>query len=467
MLGTTTVSLNNSTINPAIPVFIEHFDLSPVLATWIMAAFMASMSITMPLTNYLSQKLGRKCLYLTAIGIFFIGSVVGAWAESIETILTARTIQGVASGLMIPLSLALIYSVYPKSKRGRITGVWGAAVMLSPAVGPLIGGLIIETFSWPALFLINLPFAFAALIIGVVVLPKSEEAKCLPFDSIGYLLIAFGMAILLFATGQIRSLEDVQQVDNILLIGTGIILLAGFVIWSLKHPYPLLNLRLFKITGYRYSTIIAVAQAIGMFETLLLLPLMVQIVLGFSPIITGLLLLTTAVCASTMGHVAGKKLDKNGPQRVVAIGLLICGSATIGLGLIQVNSPLWLLFLLTALRGAGVGLSYIPVTTAGINTLPETMVTQGAVMNNISRRLCSSLMLVLGAVWLELNLSENSLNVTEQYASAISDLFILTGSLILATLPLAIRFPKSSDINQLTSLSLNNPLIPCKEENNQ
>lgn len=471
ILGTTTVSLNNSTINPAIPVFIERFDLSPMLATWIMAAFMTSMGITMPLTHYLSQKLGRKCLYLTGIGIFLVGSVIGAGANSIEAILTARVIQGIASGLIIPLSLALIYAVYPKSERGRITGIWGAAVMLSPAVGPLIGSLIIETFSWPALFLINLPFTFLALVVGIVALPKAKQENSSPFDGVGYLLISFGIGILLFATGQIRSLEDVKQLNNLLLMCVGISLLIGFVIWSLKHPNPLFDLTLFSITGYRYSTIIAVAQAIAMFETLFLLPLLIQMVLGLSPIVTGLLLLTTAVCASLAGQFAGKQLDKNGPQCVVTCGLLIGGGATLGLGLIPINSPLWLLYLVCALRGIGVGLSYIPITTAGINTLPDTMVTQGSVMNNISRRLCSSLMLALGAIWLELSLNQTGVSLSEQYASAISNLFLVTGSLILITFPLALFFPKEQEsfpkehgIRPLSPLSINHQPLSNKED---
>ena len=442
ILGTTTVSLNNSTINPAIPVFIEHFGLSPMLATWIMAAFMTSMGITMPLTHYLSQKLGRKCLYLIGIGIFFVGSIMGAWATTINEVLIARVIQGVASGLIIPLSLALIYAVYPKSERGRITGIWGAMVMLSPAVGPLIGSLIIELTSWPALFLINLPFALVAFVLGLIVLPSTQRKSDIPFDGIGYLLIAFGLGILLFATGQMRSWEDIQQPDNLLLAMIGISLLIGFVLWSLKHSNPLLDLTLFLIKGYRYSTIIAVTQAIGMFETLFLLPLLVQMVIGLSPIVTGLLLLITAICASLAGQFAGNQLDKHGPQTVVSCGLLLCGGATLGLGFIPFNSPVWLLYLVCALRGIGIGLSYIPITTSGMNSLPDDMVTQGSVMNNISRRLSSSLMLVLGAIWLELNLNPNSVTPSAHYVAAISDLFFITGLLILITIPLALFYPK-------------------------
>lgn len=127
LLGTLTVSLNNSSLNPALPAFIAAFSLGPVSASWIVAAFMASMGLTMPLTGYLSQRLGRKPLYLVALALFVAGSLVGALATSIGGVIAARVVQGIASGLMIPLALAIIFSMYAKEERGRVTGWWAAA----------------------------------------------------------------------------------------------------------------------------------------------------------------------------------------------------------------------------------------------------------------------------------------------------------------------------------------------------
>lgn len=135
LLGTTTVSLNNSTLNPALPAFIEVFHIGPLLATWIVAAFMVSMGMTMPLTGYLGHRLGNKPLYLLGVALFISGSLLGMLADSISQVIAARTVQGIASGLMIPLSLTLIFSVYPKQERGGITGIWGAIVMLAQRWG--------------------------------------------------------------------------------------------------------------------------------------------------------------------------------------------------------------------------------------------------------------------------------------------------------------------------------------------
>ncbi|MGF1910940.1 DHA2 family efflux MFS transporter permease subunit [Vibrio kasasachensis] len=443
MLGTTTVSLNNSTINPAIPVFVEDFDLSPVLATWIMVTFMATMGITMPLTNYLSQLWNRKYVYITGACLFFIGSAIGMYAQSIQQLLIARGIQGIASGLMIPLSLAIIFSVYPKNQRGRVTGIWGAAVMLAPAFGPLIGSLMLTFYSWHSLFIINLPFALITIALGVKVLPSSRRSTDLSFDGVGYTLIALALAITLVTTGQLKNAEARQDLFTFVQLAIGIACLVAFVFWSLKRESPLLNIRLFNNRGYRSSVVITVAQAIGMFECLFLLPILIQSVLGYSPIITGMMLLVTALSASLSSHWGGKQLDQQGPNRIVSLGLLINGMSTIGIGFVTTANPIWVLALLSCLRGTGLGLSYIPITTAGISTLPDSMITQGAVMNNISRRLCASITLLLGAIWLEINTSASHTNI--EYASAISDVFIAVGLLTITVVPLAWCFPTKED----------------------
>lgn len=447
ILGTTTVSLNNSTVNPAIPIFIKDFDIGPVLATWIMVSFMASMGVTMPLTNYLSQRCGRRRLYLTGLIIFIVGSLIGTYATSIEGVLIARTIQGIASGLMIPLSLAIIYSQYPKEERGRVTGIWGAAVMLSPAIGPLFGSLILEYFDWQALFLINIPFAFMAFMLGLRALPVSVSEQNPPFDFIGYALISIGISLLLISTGQLQSIAALSNVVNLIMLTCALLCLMCFCLHSFNTANPLLNLKLFALKGYRNSVIIAVAQAIGMFESLFLLPLLVQIVLGYSPMLTGFLLLFTAIFASIFAQIGGRILDKQGPRLIVSCGLILTSSATLGFGFVSHMTPIWWLFFLAIFRGVGIGLSYIPITTAGINTLPDNMVTQGSVMNNISRRLYSSLALVIGALWLEHSLSTTSVDHSSQYDNAISDVFIATSILVISTLPWAWRFPKNNTLS--------------------
>nr|WP_274388886.1 DHA2 family efflux MFS transporter permease subunit [Pseudomonas chlororaphis] len=445
MLGTMTVSLNNSSLNPALPAFMQAFAIGPLMATWIVAAFMTSMGMTMPLTSFLSQRLGRRRLYLWGVALFIGGSLLGALADSIALVIAARVVQGIASGLMIPLSLAIIFAVYAKDERGRVTGLWGAAVMLAPAVGPLCGSLLLEWFSWRSLFLMNVPIGVVALLMGLAVLPASEPAERKPFDLAGYLLIASGIGLLMIAISRLHHAAALANPMNLGMLLVALLCLVAFVRLELRREAPLLNLRIFALRGYRLSVIIAVVQSVGMFECLVLLPLLVQTVLGYSAIWTGLALLCTAVFASLFGRMGGSALDRHGPRRVVSIGLLLTGLSTLALGLLPANAAIGLVFALMMLRGAGLGLSYMPVTTAGLNALPEPMVTQGAAMNNISRRLVSSLGIVIASLWLEFRLIDGGVQAQAGMSSAISEVFVATGLLILLALPCAWRFPLSDE----------------------
>lgn len=453
MLGTLTVSLNNSSLNPALPAFMAAFAIGPLMATWIVAGFMTAMGMTMPLTSFLSQRLGRKRLYLWGVALFIGSSLMGAVADSIVMVIAARVVQGIASGLMIPLSLAIIFSVYAKDERGRVTGLWSAVVMLAPAVGPLCGSLLLEWFSWRSLFLMNVPIGLVALILGVGVLPVSEPPQRKPFDFAGYLLIASGIGLLMVATSRLHHADGLLDPLNLAMLTAGVLCLIAFVRVELSRSEPLLNLRIFNLRGYRLSVIIAVVQSVGMFECLVLVPLLVQMVLGHSAIWTGLALLCTAGFASLFGQMGGKLLDRHGPRTVVSAGMLLTGVSTLALGMLTPQASIATVFVLMMVRGAGLGLSYMPVTTAGLNALPEPMVTQGAAMNNISRRLVSSLAIVIASLWLEMRLGAEAGSALRT-SGAVSEVFIATGVLILLALPCAWRFPMPERAASVPSAAL-------------
>ncbi|MDR6178267.1 EmrB/QacA subfamily drug resistance transporter [Pseudomonas sp. SORGH_AS 211] len=449
LLGTVTVSLANTALNPALPAFIAAFDLGPLLASWIVAGFMVAMGITMPLTGFLAERLGRRRLYRLGLLAFIAGSALGALADSIAGVLLARMVQGVASGLMIPLALGIIFSVYPREERGRVTGWWGGAVMLAPAVGPLCGSLLLEVFDWRALFLLNVPVGLLALAMGQVVLPADGPREHRPFDLAGYLLIASGLGLLLVTLGRLRELTALGEPLNLLALAAGFLCLQAFVRLQLRRSHPLLPLRLFALRGYRASVIIAVVQAVGMFECLVLLPLLIQLVLGHSALWTGLALLCTALAAALFGQVGGRLLDRRGPRGVIATGLALSGLATLALGVVGSHAGLAWICALMVLRGIGLGLSYMPATTAGLNTLPDAQVTQGAAMNNIARRLVSSVAVVAASLWLELRLGGAAGWGPRQAATgvAIQDAFIATGLFILLALPWAWRFPAAQSLS--------------------
>ncbi|WP_020407118.1 MDR family MFS transporter [Hahella ganghwensis] len=447
LLGTFTVSFNNSALNPAVPVFMESFDIGAITASWIITGFMISMGMTMPLTAYLSHRYSKRSVYLAGLALFIAGSCTGTLATDMPWIVTARVLQGIAGGLMIPLSLALIFEVYPIEQRGRITGIWGTAVMLAPAVGPALGGLLLQFFSWQVLFAMNIPVGILGLVIGFTCLPADEKREPRQFDWPGFLLVTLGVGIMLTVLSRFRDQTALADPLNIGLLMVAGVCLIQFIRVELTKQHPLLNLRIFAIPSYSLSVVIAVVHAVGMFSCIMVLPLLMQTVLGYGPAWTGLALLATAVFASAFVNVGGKTLDTKGPRGIVSIGLLITALATMAFGWIGISTSLWVIILLMAARGIGIGLSYMPVTTAGLNAIPENLVAQGSAMNNILRRVIASIAIVTASIYFEIrsaHLTFSGISTSQSGLTAINEIFLTVGLLLLLAMPLALLLPKSA-----------------------
>ncbi|HVK95068.1 MAG TPA: DHA2 family efflux MFS transporter permease subunit [Noviherbaspirillum sp.] len=445
LLGTLAVSLNNTALNPAIPEFMAVFGIGAVPASWIITGFMLSMGMTMPVTAYLSHRFGKRTVYLCGLALFIGGSCIGALAPAMPWVIAARIVQGVAGGLMIPLSLALIFEVYPKGERGKITGVWGMAVMLAPAVGPVVGGLLVQFFDWHALFVMNIPTGVIGGVIGMYCLPAPSDNKPQRFDWPGFVLVTLGVGTLLVTLSRLADKAALTDPVNIALLIAALACLALFVRVELGKAQPLLNLRIFAIRSYGLSVVVVVAQSVGMFGCIVLLPLLMQSVLGYGATWTGLALFATAVCSGMFAKLGGTLLDTQGPRAVVTAGLLFSAVSTIAFGFINDQSALWMIFVLMMARGVGLGLSYIPVTTAGLNAIPEQLVTEGAAMNNILRRVSASVAIVLVSLYFEIRrtqLGSEGVAAASASVTAINELFIAIGLLILFTLPLALLLPR-------------------------
>ncbi|WP_163528505.1 MDR family MFS transporter [Halobacillus ihumii] len=401
LFGTFTVILNNSMLNPTLPRFIEIFNSNAVTVGWILTIFMVSMGMTMPLTGYFGDRFGKKKVYVTGLCIFIVGSLCGVFSQSLGMIIFSRAIQGMAGGLMMPIAMALIFNSFPREERGLAVGVYGVAAMVAPAVGPTVGGLIIQFLDWPWLFVFNIPFGLIGLILSMKFLEPTETNPEKRFDYIGFIMITAGIGSILYALGRGRSVETLGDPLNIVLIAGGLLAIVGFVFYENRQRDPLLNLSVFKVPTYTFSIVVTSSASIGLFSGIFLLPLLIQNVYGLSEVMTGLLFLPAAVASGLFMSIGGRLLDKKGPKYVVPPGLAIMAGATFGLGMLQLSTPFWLILVLNTIRGLGMGMGNMPATTSGMNAIPESLVAQGSAMNNIIRQISSSLSIVFFSIYYE------------------------------------------------------------------
>ena len=447
LLGTFTVSLNNSALNLAVADLMATFDAPATDASWVVTLFMIAMGMTMPLTGYLADRVGRKRIYLLGLWGFLAGSALGALAQSLAGIILARGLQGVAAGLMIPLSLSLIFSAYPSDQRGRASGIWGFAVMIAPAIGPSVGGLLLEISHWRALFLMNMPFALLGLLCGYRYLPTEPANRRRRFDLEGFAWITLGMGAVLFSLSRVDTLTDLSHAKTLLPLAIGLLALVRFVRVERRADTPLLDLALFAHRGYRLSVALACLQSIILFGCILLVPLWMQNALGFGPLTTGLVFLATALAAAVCSPLAGRLIDRYPPQWCIGAGLMITMASLTGLATLTQATPVWLIAAWMGLRGLGLGCAYLPSTTVGMKALPEHQVAQASAMNNMARRLVSSLGIVALSLYHDMAVKAalaRGIPYTEASASALHHAFLGLAAIAVCCLPLAWRLGRAS-----------------------
>lgn len=440
LFGTFTVILNNSMLNPTLPTFMEMFNVDAVSVSWILTIYMVATGMTMPLTGFLGDRYGKKRTYIIGLIIFMFGSLGSALSPTLALIIFFRAIQGMAGGLMMPIAMALIFEAFPRDERGLAVGIYGVAAMIAPAIGPTIGGIIIEFFTWPYLFLFNIPFALLGVIFSLKYLKPTERTPHLKFDYIGFILITIGIGSILYALGRGSTLELLlSPISAILLIG-GTVFVIAFVFYERTVEQPLLDLSIFKVPTYSISILITATASIGLFSGIFLLPLLIQQVYGLGEVQTGFLFLPAALMSGIFMTIGGRILDKRGPKLVIPIGLAILGGFSLLLGFNKLSTSFWVILVINMIRSAGLGMSNMPATTAGMNSIPDEKVAEGSAMNNIIRQVTASFGIVFFSIYYEVRraqlfaLGEHA-TIQESTLQAINEAFLISGIFILIVAP--------------------------------
>ncbi|WP_188207157.1 DHA2 family efflux MFS transporter permease subunit [Alkalibacillus aidingensis] len=449
LFGTFTVILNNSMLNPVLPEFMYIFDSDAVGVSWILTIFMIAMGMTMPLTGYLGDRFGKKSVYIIGLCLFMTGSILGALSQTLSMVIIARAIQGIAGGLMMPNAMALIFNAFPKNERGFAVGIYGISVMIAPAIGPTIGGIIAEGFNWVFLFLVNIPFALLSLMFSIKYLKPTQANPDLKFDFIGFIMVTIGVGSVLYVLGQGREIDAFMNFNNAVIFLVGFTMILVFIRYELKKEQPLLNLRIFKIKTYRYSILVTSAASIGLFSALFLLPYLIQEAFEMGMVATGLVFLPSALASGLFMSIGGKLLDKKGPKVVIPTGLALLSAASLAFGFVELTTAFWVIIVINIVHGLGLGFGNMPATTAGMNSIPDHLVAQGSAMNNLIRQFASSLGIVFFSVYYEIRRGNmmllNEMSTQEATLQALNEAFIIAAIIIALAIPAALRMKGVQD----------------------
>ncbi|MFD0672085.1 MFS transporter [Cohnella sp. GCM10027633] len=440
LVGTFSLVLTNSAFNVLLPSLTELYGISASLGGWIISLYALAMTLTMPLAALVVDRLGRKRTYLLGLGLYGAFSAIGGlFAAHVSVILLMRVMHGIAAGLLIPLSLALLFDHYGDSKRGRIVGVWGMLLTIAPAIGPTLGGVMMQFGHLPLLLWANVPLSLLALLLCRSRIRAYEPVRRKTIRLAGIALLASGIASICFGI-QLFAASGESRGFAVFLLLLGIALLAVFVKRENRMKEPLIRYRLLRRNSlFAASLAVSTIQDVAMFGVLFALPLLFHEVIGLSPSVAGAMFVPVAVCTSLFGWIGGRWVDDGRPLGYIAWGIALMAASSFAFFFVGPGASFIVVLTLMTLRGIGNGLSDMTMTTIGLNALPNEDTHEGASLSNTLQRLVSSFAVLLLALYYDIRTEALALAGMTSAASsrtALQEECVALGCLLAASLPL-------------------------------
>jgi EmrB/QacA subfamily drug resistance transporter len=380
--------LDMTIVNVAIPKLMAVFTVDINRAQWVATAYMMSVGIIIPITAYLADTFGMKRIFIASMVFFAVGSLLCGLAWSLDSLIVFRIIQGMGGGMIMPLAIAVIYKIFSEEERGLAMGIMGLPLLVAPAVGPVLGGYLVEHTDWRLIFLINIPVGIVAIMLAYMVLKEFEKYR-VALDLPGFIFSAAGLAGLLLALSN-GPVDGWKTPYVVYLLITALFLLVLFILWEFSVRQPLLDLRLFSIPVFCCSVLLSVFSIMAIMGSLFLLPVFLQNLRGYGPFQTGLLMVPEAVAAAVMLPVSGVLVNRINPAFLAVPGMVMITYITYCLSKINLHTGDTALAGLLAFLGAAMGLGLMPAMTAGLNAVPERLTGQGSSLLNIVRQVGSS-----------------------------------------------------------------------------
>ena len=390
VLGAFASGLDASIVNVGLDSMSRSLHAPLAVTQWVASGYLLALAVSLPAAGWLARRIGSGRLWLLALAGFTLASIACALAPTVELLITARVVQGLTGGILIPTGQTVLGQAVGPARLGRAMGTLGIAVSAAPAIGSLLGGVMLRFASWPWLFLINVPIGVAGLILGRRLIPRGEPRTGLPLHRTGLVLVAIGLPALVLAT---TWWGDTGRLGPGVLLagGTAIVALVAFVAVSLRVRHPLFDVRLYRIAAFRAGAITALFSGALIFGSGVLFALYFQLGRGQSPLQAGISLAGVAVATSITAPFTGWWVDRRGPAPVAMTGALLALVATVLLARLPLSASFWLVQALLIGFGAAVSLVAMPAGIAAYQAVSEQQLPDAITQVNILQRIGGSL----------------------------------------------------------------------------
>jgi EmrB/QacA subfamily drug resistance transporter len=385
MFGIFMIILDATVVNVAFPTLRREFGATLADAQWVLSIYVLALGVTTPVSGFLADRFGIKRVYLFGLIVFVVGSFLCGLAPSLGWLIVARALQGFGGGIAQPLGPAQLYRAFPPKEQGTALGYFGIVLVFAPALGPLLGGWLVDSNLWRLIFFINIPIGILGVLLGSRFLIDYQVEGKPRFDPLGLITAVIGFGSVLYAAS-IAELNGWTGSTTLLAFGIGIVALAAFVIIELYiAKEPMLNLRLFGNPVFLNAALVGYVATVALFSAEFLMPVYLQAFRGRTALETGYILLAVAATSGIATPLAGRLYDKIGPRMNLIVGFSILCVNTWQLSKIEATTPISYIIFLLALRGLAVGLTLQTSFVAALSSMPLSLLPRGSSLLNSTR----------------------------------------------------------------------------------
>ncbi|KAA1249561.1 DHA2 family efflux MFS transporter permease subunit [Mycobacterium simiae] len=393
VLGSMMSIVDTTVVTVAQRTFVATFHTTQAMVAWTMTGYTLALAAVIPLAGWAADRFGTKRPFIGSLLAFSCGSLLCALAPNMPLLVAFRVVQGLGGGMLMPLVLTILTREAGPQRLGRVLAILGIPMLLGPVFGPVLGGWLIDSFSWRWIFWINLPIGLVAVVLAVIALPQDRPAPSETFDVVGMLLLSPGLATFLYGVSVVPGCGTVADRRVWLPVAIGLMLITGFVLHALyRADHPLIDLRLFDSRTVTLANTAMFLFAASFFGAGLLFPSYFQELLHQRPLQAGLSMVPRGIGAMVTMPLAGALMDRRGPGKILMVGVLLIAS---GMGIFAYGVAVQADYLPTlivglTIMGLGMGCTMMPLSAAAVQTLAPQQIARGSTLINVNQQVAAS-----------------------------------------------------------------------------
>lgn len=390
-LGTFMQVLDTSIANVSIPAISGNLGVSPDQGTWVITSFAVSNAIALPLTGWLARRIGEVRLFVASVILFTVASWLCGLSTSFHELLAFRVVQGAVGGPMIPLSQSLLLANYPVARKGLALALWSMTVVVAPILGPILGGTITDTYSWPWIFYINIPVGILSSLLAWQLLKgRDTPTTQVPIDLIGLILLVVGVGtlqVMLDRGNDLNWFGSRQIVVLALIAGAALVYL---VIWELTDPHPVIDLRLFAKRNFAVGTIVTSLGYLAFFAGVVIFPLWLQTDMGYTAQWAGFAAAPIGILSVILSPFVGQNMHRWDLRAIATLSFVIFAVVSFWTARFTTGTDFWQLIEPRLLQGAAMATFFVPMVTISLSNLPPAQIASAAGLSNFIRLVAGS-----------------------------------------------------------------------------